>query len=238
METDRLHHFLWAEMEQGHPEFAPRFFAFYEQIDGFLGRVRDRLDEQTTLIVMSDHGFCRLRQEVYVNHWLAEQGWLRFKNTPPKGLPDVSPKSVAYALDPGRIFVNADVTPDQKAYQRLRQEIMDAALALRDPESGHPIVAQAFGKEEIYQGPHLDRAADIILHPHDGFDLKGSLGKETLTYIGDELVGMHTYDDAALYISDQTMVVDDPWVADPMPTILKLLDVPLPHGLDGRLLVK
>ena len=40
--------------------------------------------------------------------------------------------------------------------------------------------------------------ADLILAPYDGYDPKGPLFKETLTYKGDELVGMHTYDDAML----------------------------------------
>jgi len=244
METDRLHHFLWEEMERGDPEYAPRFFDFYRQLDGFLGRVRQRMDDHTTLIVMSDHGFCTLRKEVYINHWLASKGWLKFASDEPKSVADMHPDTRAYSLDPGRIFLNVhgrepsgSVTWGEE-YERLRAESIAAALELCDPDSGEPMIQKAFRAEEIYSGPLLGRAADIILHPHKGYDLKGSVGKGALTFKGNELVGMHTYDDASLYISGQQIVVEQPWVADVMPTILHLMDVPLPSGLDGQLLIK
>ncbi len=244
METDRLHHFLWEEMELGDPRYAPGFFAFYQQVDAFLGRVRERLAPQTTLIVLSDHGFCRLRQEVYVNTWLRQHGWLRFAKEPPKVLEDMDPASVAYALDPGRIYLNlrgrephGTVSPGDE-YERRRDEIIAAALALTDPDSGAPIIARAMRREEVYHGPLLERAADIILHPHNGYDLKGALYKETLTFKGSELVGMHTYEDASLYIRGRKITAEHPWVADLMPTVLRLLDVPLPPDLDGTPLVR
>jgi len=59
-----------------------------------------------------------------------------------------------------------------------------------------------------------------------------------LTFKGTELVGMHTYEDAALYIRGHKIVAERPWVADLMPTILRLLDVPLPPDLDGTPLVR
>ena len=244
METDRLHHFLWEEMEEGDPRYAPGFFDFYRQLDSFLGRVRQRLDRQTTLIIMSDHGFCRLRKEVYVNNWLATQGWLKFAAQPPQSLEDMHHDSRAYCLDPGRIFINlrgrepaGSVAPGEE-YEQLRAEIIAAALQLADPASGERMIARAMRKEEIYSGPLLDQAADIILHPYDGYDLKGALGKAQLTFKGPELVGMHTYENAALYISGQEIVGKRPWVADVMPTILRLMDVPLPANLDGRVLVR
>ena len=244
METDRLHHFRWEEMESGHPEFAPRFFDFYNHLDAFIGRVRDRLDGHTTLMLMSDHGFCTLRKEVYVNKWLADMGWLKFAIDEPKGLPDIHPDTQAFSLDPGRIYVNlrgrepnGAVAPGE-AYERLCDEIIAAALSLCDPDTGEPMIERAMRSRDTYRGPLLDRAADIILHPHRGYDLKGPIHRETLTHKGAELVGMHTYDDAALYVSGRDIVLDDPWVADPMPTVLKLLDVPIPEGLDGRLLIK
>ncbi len=243
METDRLHHFLWEEMEAGDPQFAPGFIGFYHELDAFLGRLRDRLDEQTTLMLMSDHGFCTLRQEVYINHWLASQGWLRYATEQPKSVADIHPESVAYSLDPGRVFLNVRGREPHgrisrgAEYERVRDEIIAAARELRDPATGEPMIQHAFRVEEIYHGPYLDQAADIILHPYNGYDLKGPIAKETLTYKGRELVGMHTYDDATLYIGGHRIIQEQPWVADPMPTILRLLGVPIPPDVDGRVLI-
>jgi len=77
METDRLHHFLWQQMEEGHPVYAPAFYDFYRRIDDMLGKVAGRLDDNTTLMWMADHGFCTIKKEVYVNRWLMDNGWLK-----------------------------------------------------------------------------------------------------------------------------------------------------------------
>jgi len=243
METDRLHHFLWEQMANGDPVYAPRFYEIYSQIDQTLGEVRRRLDDRTTLIILSDHGFTTIKKEVYVNHWLAEQGWLRYNHVPPerdKGLLEIHPCSVAYSMDPGRVFIRVHgrekdgPVPSGEPYERLRQEIAEAALALRDPDSGEPLFRQAFRREELYHGPLLEQAADLILAPADGYDPKGTLYKEQFTFKGPELVGMHTYDDASFFIRGYQTSVPRFCIMDVMPTILKLMDVPLPGDLDGR----
>ncbi len=246
METDRLHHFLWQQMEEGHPTYAPAFYAVYRHIDDMLGRLAARLDDHTTLMWMADHGFCTVKKEVYVNRWLMDHGWLKLRTVPPdrqKGLEEIDPSSVAYSLDPGRVFLRVRgrekegrVAPGAE-YEALRAEIAAAALALRDPDDGAPIFQAAFRREELYHGPYLEQAADLILAPYDGYDPKGPLYKESLTWKGDELVGMHTYDDAMLYVGGQTIPQTRFSVLNVMPTILSLMDVPLPPGLDGVSLV-
>ena len=246
METDRLHHFLWQQMEEADPVYAPAFYAFYKRIDDMLGQLAARLDEYTTLVWMADHGFCSIKKEVYVNRWLTDRGWLKLKAVRPdrkKGLDEIDPTSVAYSLDPGRVFIRVrgrekeGCVPPGTEYEGLRDEIAAAALALRDPDHGEPIFQSVFKREELYEGPHLDQAADLILAPYDGYDPKGPLHKEVLTYKGDELVGMHTFDDAMLYVGGRSIPQTRFSVLNVMPTILDLLGVPHPPGLDGRSLL-
>ena len=246
METDRLHHFLWQQMEEGHPAYAPAFYDVYRRVDDMLGRLAARLDEHTTLLWMADHGFCSIKKEVYVNRWLMDQGWLTLRNVPPdrkKGLDEIDPASVAYSLDPGRVVIRlrgrekeGAVAPGAE-YESLRDEIAAAALGLRDPESDEPIFQAAFKREELYHGPFLEQAADLILAPYDGYDPKGTLYKETLTYKGEELVGMHTFDDAMLYVGGRAVPQTRFSVVNVMPTILELMEVPQPPGLDGASLL-
>jgi predicted AlkP superfamily phosphohydrolase/phosphomutase len=246
METDRLHHFLWQQMEEGHPTYAPAFYDFYRRIDDMLGQLAAKLDDNTTLMWMADHGFCTIKKEVYVNRWLMDNGWLKLRNVPPdrkKGLDEIHPSSVAYSLDPGRVVIRVRgrekegcVAPGAE-YQALRDEIAAAALALRDPDSGDPIFQAVFAREDLYHGPYLEQAADLILAPHDGYDPKGPLYKEALTYKGDELVGMHTYDDAMFYVGGRTIPQTRFSVLNVMPTILDSMQVPHPPGLDGVSLI-
>jgi predicted AlkP superfamily phosphohydrolase/phosphomutase len=246
METDRLHHFLWQQMEEGHPAYAPAFYDVYRRIDDMLGQLAAKLDEHTTLLWMADHGFCSIKKEVYVNRWLMDQGWLKLRNLPPdrkKGLDEIDPASVAYSLDPGRVVIRLQGREKEGAvapgaeYESLREEIAAAALELRDPESDDAIFQAAFRREELYHGPYLEQAADLILAPYDGYDPKGPLYKETLTYKGDELVGMHTFDDAMLYVGGRAVPQTRFSVVNVMPTILDLMEVPQPPGLDGASLL-
>ena len=247
METDRLHHFYFEPMEQNDPVWAPAFFDVYRRIDEAIGQVRAKLDADTTLMLMSDHGFCSIKQEVFYNHWLAQAGYLKLSKPPEqiKGpdLTALAPASLAYSLDPGRIFINLKgrekdgrVAPGAE-YERLRDELIQGAEALTDPASGERLLLKAYRREEIYHGPYLDRAADIILAPANGYDPKGALAKETFTYKDKMMVGMHTYDDAMVYIGGQNLPPQEVDIRAVMPTILHLLDVPAPPELDSHSLL-
>lgn len=244
METDRLHHFFWEEMEHGHPTYAPAFRDFYGRVDHLLGEVRGWLDEDTSLVVLSDHGFCSIKQEVFVNTWLHAAGYLQYATPQPKGLPDMGPGSVAYSLDPGRIFLNVRgrepegrVAPGAE-YERVRREVAESIVTMIDPATSEPMVERVYLREELYHGPHAHSGADLVLAMRDGYDPKGPFGKPALTYKGPSLVGMHTTPDALLYIGGMRTYPRRPFIADVAPTILDLMDVPVPSDMDGRSLVR
>ena len=54
-------------------------------------------------------------------------------------------------------------TVDVADYERVREEVCSATLALRDPEHGRPVVRRAWRREEIYHGPWVQYAPDIVL---------------------------------------------------------------------------
>jgi len=241
METDRLHHFLWEEMETGDPKYAPAFLELYHRMDGLLGRLYDRLGEDVTLMVMSDHGFTLMKKEVYVNRWLQDHGWLSFTKDSPESLGDMHPDSRAYSMDPGRIFINlrgreplGSVEPG-KEYEALREELAQALSGLQDPDSGEPMIERVYRREEIYSGECYPQAPDLVAMPHRGYDLKGSLKKDVLTDRG-VITGAHTYDDAMFYARGQEIGKEVVAIVDVMPTILHLMGVPIPQDVDGEML--
>ena len=85
--TDRVSHYFWKYMDPTHPKYvkdAPEklqnaIFSVYENVDRQIGTIIERLDEETNIIVVSDHGFCPIRRLVYLNKWLQEEGFLVFK---------------------------------------------------------------------------------------------------------------------------------------------------------------
>jgi len=242
METDRLHHFLWEEMETGDPKYAPAFLKLYHKLDALLGRLYDRLGEDTTLIVMSDHGFTLMKKEVYINRWLEDHGWLSFTKQPPESLNDIHPDSRAYSMDPGRIFINLRGREPRgsvdlgKDYEDVRSELIDSLSGLSDPDSGEPMIEKVYRREEIYSGECYAQAPDLVAMPYRGYDLKGSIKKDVLTDRG-VINGAHTYDDAMLYIQGEDIQKDEASIVDVMPTILHLMGVPIPQDVDGAVLI-
>jgi predicted AlkP superfamily phosphohydrolase/phosphomutase len=242
MGTDRINHFLWGEQEAGDPKYGPEFLRYYQRVDAFLGDMADRLKpKDCELVILSDHGFCTIRQEVFLNVYLAGKGWVKFTSDAPKGLTDLHPESRAYSLIPGRVFVhrqgrepNGCIAPED--YERVREELRADLLEMKDPATGQAILRDVVKREEIYAGPHFDRAADLIAIPHDGYDLKGNVNAPALTGRS-EMTGMHTYHDALLYVRGRELTQGDGWVADVMPTILQMMGVPVPGDVDGRSLL-
>jgi predicted AlkP superfamily phosphohydrolase/phosphomutase len=241
METDRLHHFMWQYMEENDPRYGPKFLDSYRLIDVLVGQILARLREDDQLIVLSDHGFTTLKREVYINVWLEQEGYLTFRPGQEKGLAAIEPSSRLYSLDPGRIYVNlagrepggtvsdADMVP-------LLHEVSARLADLRDPESGEAIVQSVNWADHIYDGPHRDRAPDLLLMPHDGYDMKGSFESSRLTGRG-KLVGMHKYDNATLFVRGRTITVEHASVRDVLPTACRLLDIGCPADVDGRVIV-
>ncbi len=77
--TDRVQHYFWKFMDPRHPNwdarnaelFGDAILETYQRVDEFLGKLRGRLDEQTTLMVMSDHGFGPVYQMVNGEHFIS-----------------------------------------------------------------------------------------------------------------------------------------------------------------------
>lgn len=241
--TDRLQHFLWDAYEDESHQHHETFLDYYRAVDALIGKVVERLDNETFFGMMSDHGFTGIKKEVFVNHWLRENGYLRFSTDSPTKLSEIAEGSRAFCLDPSRIYVNVkgrfpkgSVEPaDAPA---LVDELTGKLAALTDPETGEAIVRDVYRRDEIFSGPLIEQAPDLVLVSNWGYDLKGSVKRQVFAEKG-FLGGIHTQDDAFLYIrgADVISATSKPTVRDVMPTILKLAGYDAPPDLDGRSLI-
>lgn len=238
METDRLHHFLWHAIEEEQSPHHAFVMDFYATVDTLVGEAAKRIDSDTVLMVMSDHGFCRCRHEVQVNFYLRREGYLHLGDGAAQGFQAVGHQSRAFAQVPGRIYLhlrgrwqNGSVEP--KSSLALRDEIIERFRRWRDPETGTPICRKVLRKEDAFRGPYLATAPDIILDPTDGYDLKADFDASSLFTHG-PISGMHTHDDAFLYISRGSIRCPHPAVYNVGGTILQLLDLPVPADWDGQ----
>ncbi len=241
METDRLYHFMWGHMEDGHPKYAGEFMNVIKAIDEFLGMIDKEVDDDVTVLVMSDHGFCNLKKEIYLNRFLEEAGYLSYKAEGAKSLGDVDPaRTKVFCMDPGRFYINlqgreAEGIVSREEYEPLREKLCADLEGLTD-EEGNRVIKDVLTKDEIYSGPHFEIAPDVVINPVDGYDPKGAFGKQTLSGKG-PIVGMHTHHDAMLFVRGQELMEGGSVLDVPM-TIYDIMGIQPPEDLDGRSLLK
>ncbi len=86
--TDQVQHFFWHCMEAPDNKreacFQHTIRDVYRRVDEAIGSLLERIGEDTTVIVLSDHGAGPLHKLINLNRWLAREGVLRFKS-PPEG---------------------------------------------------------------------------------------------------------------------------------------------------------
>lgn len=201
METDRLMHFFFAYLAEKKADPISKLIeSFLKKLDQWIYRLVKTIQNESAVIILSDHGFCQIKSEVQINLWLEQQGLLSFKGS--RKLEDYSEKSICYALVPGRIYLNLEGREERGSiklneYDSVRNMLRTKLLEFRDPASGEPVIDKVLLREEIYRGNYVKNAPDIIAHPKNGYDLKASLDCKQI-FTQSSLTGMHTYGDAMI----------------------------------------
>lgn len=216
-ETDRLQHFLFAAVaDAAHPLHAA-CLDFYRRVDALVGELLDRLTARDRALVVSDHGFCELRRELYVNAWLRERGWLRLARVPAESYEDIGDGTRAFALDPCRLYLHrrgryprGGVGPEEEA--GLLDALVHELEAWRC--EGQPVIRRVYRRDELYRGPAADRAPDLVAVAHDGYDLKATLRATAVEGRG-PFTGMHTRENALLLaVGDHPPIGEQPDIRD------------------------
>jgi len=69
--TDRIQHIIWDDNE---------LLKYYMYLDEFLGELMKKIkNEDTYLFLVSDHGFSKVKKEVYINTFFVQEGYLSLK---------------------------------------------------------------------------------------------------------------------------------------------------------------
>lgn len=79
MVSDVAQHFFWKEMAEQDLEYGHVIDTVYERIDEFLGYLLGKIDNDTLLFVLSDHGFGPCHGYINLNRWFVEEGHMKFQ---------------------------------------------------------------------------------------------------------------------------------------------------------------
>jgi len=119
----------------------------------------------------------------------------------------------------------------------LLGHVREGLLALRDDRPGRAgdgrPVPRIFARDEIYRGPCVESAPDLVLDFADGYDPKGAFGRTEL-FGRSALTGMHTYADALFFMNRRDVPTDGLDIIDVGPTILAVMGIDPPADMDGR----
>lgn len=260
--VDQQSHMLWRFSDPGHPAYEPELVHRYANVlthtyvsmDKALGQVMDRIGDDTTLIVMSDHGFASFRRAVHLNRWLADEGYLVLKRPLPRLEEDPNifmhvdwSKTRAYALGINMLYINVQgrerrgiVPPGERRI--LVDEIAQKLLAFRDPETGAQAVTRIYPREEVYRGPHVKDGPDLVVGYAPGYRASW---QTALGQVPDALVvdnnekwsGDHCMDHTAVpgvVLANRPITHPDPSLIDITATVLDAFGVMKPGMMAGR----
>ncbi|MBN1586642.1 MAG: alkaline phosphatase family protein [Candidatus Omnitrophica bacterium] len=271
--TDRLQHMFWRLIDTEHPmydEELARVYGstirdFYIEMDRIVGKVmKEYVDEDTWLAVISDHGFKTFRTAVNINTFLAEKGYIRqdeAKAAKDKNLDDLFDKGQfwtdvdwsrtrAYCMGLAGVYVNLQGREPQgivpvEEYDAVCESLIRDLKSLTDPTSGQPIVRSVYRKHEVYHGPSTYYAPDLIVGFEEGYRTSwqtalGGIPPEVLGTNMRKWSGDHCSFDAPIIpgvlFSNRWVETVRPSIMDMAPTALHLLGVETPREMDGRIL--
>ncbi len=180
--VDQVSHMLWGTMDPEHPAYdAGRDAAYadvvrdlYVELDGMVGETLARMPPDTTLIVMSDHGFASWRRAFHLNSWLRDVGYLTLAD--PYRLDDPGffgnvdwSRTRAYGLGLNGLYLNmlgreagGIVRPEERA--ALLADIGAALLEVLDPQTGQPAITKVYRADETFgRVDHLELMPDLLV---------------------------------------------------------------------------
>jgi predicted AlkP superfamily phosphohydrolase/phosphomutase len=150
----------------------------------------------------------------------------------------------------GQIYVNLagvrpqGIVPPGEEYEALKEWIARQALALRDPGTGQPLIERVYRREEIYQGPFIERTPDLIVQTR-GWEYMAfghaDFGSNRLV---EPIVGLsgHHRPEGILILAGAGAKAGTQLqgisILDLAPTILHALGAAVPQEMDGRVLAE
>lgn len=264
MATDRLHHGFWHYWAKEHCLYEPgnpyegAIPDFYSFLDRCIGTLLGRLSDDTTVMVVSDHGARNVAGGVCINEWLIQNGYLSLRTQPDIDSPfswDMIdwPRTLAWSEGGyyARIFLNVKgrepegiIEPHE--YESFRDRLAEAIKAIPD-EKGRPMSTCVLKPAEIYR-TCTNVPPDLVVY-FDGLSRRSigtvGLGRVHVSGIDYGLDGAnHDHDGIFVFtrmsdlrggIRKGTRIADASCL-DITPTILHEFGLQVPESLSGRII--
>ncbi|MBI3664773.1 MAG: alkaline phosphatase family protein [Acidobacteria bacterium] len=243
---DQNSHILWEKYDG-------ELLEIYRAIDRAVGRAREKMGEDGTLLVLSDHGFSSFRRAVHLNTWLLRENFLALDEPQNTGNEELFAhvdwsRTQAYALGLNGLYLNLAgrepggiVLPGPQS-DDLERRLTERLLEFRDPETGDAVVGEVYSPRKLFHGSSLEQAPDLIVGYERGYraSWQTALGavpaavieNNTEAWIGDHCIAAK-YVPGVLFANRKARLAD-PQLYDVTVTILKEFGISPAGGMIGR----
>ncbi len=256
--TDRMQHMFWRYLEKDHPANAGKdtekhrdeIRQLYRNMDDLVGRTMEQVEDDSVLVVMSDHGFNSFRRGINLNTWLYQNGYLAMKNSPQgeEWFHDVDwQQTRAYAVGLGGLYLNVKgresrgvVASDEM--QVLKDELRERLKSLRDEATGERAISEVYDTRETYSGPYRGDGPDLVVGCRVGYrtswlsvtgGITNSVFEDNVkSWSGDHC--MNPPEVPGILFCNRKMDRSSIEITDIAPTVLDLFGVPVPDWMDGE----
>jgi len=205
MGPDRLNHGIWSFIDPKHPRYEEgnpyreSLREYYRFLDGKIGELLDRhADDDTAILVVSDHGAKAMVGGVCFNEWLHNEGYLGFNGDLPNEVTPLNKMELDWSKTKawgdggyyGRLFLNIEGREPngivaKAEYDKVRDELVAKIEAMVDHE-GNPMGNKALKPEEIYETNNGVAPDLIVIFGELRWRSVGSLGHgSTYTFEND-----------------------------------------------------
>lgn len=252
MGTDRLHHAFWRHLDPTHPDHDPSDARvrdardYYAFVDAEVGAWLDEVSEDTTVLVVSDHGARAMRGAVCINEWLRRHGWLVLKDEPsePTRLdPSMIDWGQTRAWGAGGYYARVFLNVAGREPQGIVQDRHGAARELAAALEADPVLrAQAHHPEVLY-GAANGFPPDLMVFFGDlDYRSLGTVGLDVFVREDDRGPDGCNHDWDGIVIAAGPKIgargeVDTRSIHDVGPTVLDALGVPVPSRWRGTSLL-
>ncbi|RPI00674.1 MAG: hypothetical protein EHM72_08555 [Calditrichaeota bacterium] len=257
---DQNSHMMLRTMDPTHSQYNAQatrevkdaIYFFYRAMDDVLRQAWDKMKGNSTLLLLSDHGFAPFTREFNTSSWLVENGFTVLKD-PSKARESVYfdgvdwKKTKAFVLGLNAVYINlagrevhGSVSPAEAP--KIKQEIINRLNLVVDPNSGRKVIHEAFDAEKIYSGPFAHLAPDIVVGYERGFRISDEavLGKfpaGIFQHRLDKWSADHCVAPSlvpGVLLTSEPLVKKDPAIWDLAPSILRKFGLEIPGEMEGK----
>ncbi|MEO9319528.1 MAG: alkaline phosphatase family protein [Nitrososphaera sp.] len=196
--VDRLHHMFWKYYDKQHPKYVQgnKYESvipdYYKHLDQKIGELVSLVDDDTYVLVVSDHGTAAMQGAFCINEWLIKEGYLVLKEYP-KTVTDIEKvdivdweKTVAWGWGGyyARIFLNLKGREPKgivsmNDYAKIREELKEKLLRISGP-GGEKFDNRVFYPEQLYDQCNGQKPDLMIYFDNLFWRSAGTIGHNSL----------------------------------------------------------